>query len=121
MKEQESKKSANNKLPGLCADTQRYNKLSTFLQIAPTEDSTSSKSLEFLSRHKPHKTHKGTCFYIRKTGPRPSKVPQPLNKSTTLLGITHSTPPQTSYKNNSKQPEPHHNEEEGDQRTSHSY
>jgi hypothetical protein len=89
---QESKKSANDILPGLCADTQRYNILSTFLQRAPIGTSTSSKILEFLSRHKPHKTHKGTYFQIRLTGPRHNKVPQPFNKSRTLLGITHSTP-----------------------------
>jgi hypothetical protein len=99
-------------------------KKSTFRQRAPIGISTFSKSLEFLSRHKPHKTPKGICFQIRLTRPRASKVLQPLNKSRTLLGITHSTPPQTSYKKNSKQPVPHHNKVEGDQQipyTSYTY
>jgi hypothetical protein len=41
--EQESKKSTNDILSRLCADTQRYNILSTFLQRAPIGTSTSSK------------------------------------------------------------------------------
>jgi len=54
--------------------------------------SMSLKCRAFLSCQRHHIKHNGTNLQTSLTGPHPSELPQLVNKSSTSLGITHSTP-----------------------------